>query len=128
MSNKIYLFTVSRISTTVLNTFDTQISYLSLYFFTSREHVNELVKKWALFLMTYDNRVSRDLTCIITICIFFIDGCVCSLVSIILSLAVDLLAILLTFILEQTNVTDFVLISESQSVLTINPPLIKFVF
>lgn len=63
--------------------------------------------------MTYDKRVSRDLTCIFTICIFFIDGCVCSLVPIILRLAIDLFCVLFTFILEQANVADFMLISES---------------
>ena len=68
--------------------------------------------------MTFDNRVSSDLTCIIIICIFFIDCCVCSLISIILSLAVNLIAV--PFILEKANVADVMLISESKSVLIID--------
>ena len=67
--------------------------------------------------MTFDKHASRDLTCIITICIFFIDGCVCSLVPIILCLAIDLFSVLFTFILEQANVADFMVISESKSAL-----------
>ena len=78
-----------------------------------------LVKKRALyFLMTRDNHASRDLTCIITICIFFINGCVCCLVPVILCLAIDLFSVLFTFILGQANEADFMVISESKSVLT----------